>query len=328
MRYPVTITPDDGQFTVTFPDVPEAVTFGEIRDEALQRAPDALLTIFDAFMKDRRDLPAPSEATADAIELPALESAKIELYRAMRAGNVGKAELARRLRWHLPQVDRVLRVKHGSQLDQMEAAFAALGKKLVLTVVDYQRAVPSAPKESLQKRIGDASQTAPQVCRPVRCSSGSADAPCSVNGNSGCQQRGGWSPPNGKEGRQETLASERFDARIALRPCHDPTQALETLIPEDVKRTGGDLPSDGFLASDRIRRSRRPPRRICRDVQLPTSRHTADPGGSTSGEWARHSPLPRRSHVGRDEADGHRRDGHEPELPRAQRRANAPLFCE
>ena len=39
----------------------------------------------------------------------------------MRAGNVGKAELARRLDWHLPQVDRVLRVRHGSQLDQRSA---------------------------------------------------------------------------------------------------------------------------------------------------------------------------------------------------------------
>jgi antitoxin HicB len=136
MQYPVTITPDDGQFTVTFPDVPEAVTFGETRDEALRRAADALLTIFDAFMRDRRDIPTLSRTAGNAIELPALDSAKIELYRAMRAGNIGKAELARRLDWHLPQVDRVLRVKHGSQLDQMAAAFAALGKKLVLSVVD------------------------------------------------------------------------------------------------------------------------------------------------------------------------------------------------
>jgi len=136
MRYPVTITPDDGQFTVTFPDVPEAVTFGQTREEALRRSPDALLTIFDALMKDRRDIPPPSKTTGDAVELPALETTKIELYRAMRAGNVGKAELAKRLQWHLPQVDRVLQVKHGSQLDQMEAAFAALGKRLVITVVD------------------------------------------------------------------------------------------------------------------------------------------------------------------------------------------------
>ena len=85
MRYPVTITSDDGQFTATFPDVPEAVTFGETREEALRRSSDALLTIFDAFMKEGRGIPEPSRITKDAIELPALESAKIELYRAMPA---------------------------------------------------------------------------------------------------------------------------------------------------------------------------------------------------------------------------------------------------
>ena len=136
MRYPVTITPDGGQFTVTFPDVPEAVTFGGTREEALTHAADALLTVFDAFMKDRRDIPAPSATTNDVVELPALETATLELYRTMRHANIGKAELARRLNWHLPQVDRVLQVKHGSQLEQMEAAFAALGKKLVILIED------------------------------------------------------------------------------------------------------------------------------------------------------------------------------------------------
>ena len=34
--------------------------------------------------------------------------AKTALYEAMREQGVGRAELARRLRWHLPQVDRVL----------------------------------------------------------------------------------------------------------------------------------------------------------------------------------------------------------------------------
>jgi antitoxin HicB len=151
MRYPVTITPDDGQFTVTFRDVREAVTFGETREEALRRAPDALLTIFDAFMRDRRDIPPASPTTGDAVELPALESAKIELYRAMRAGNIGKAELAKRLQWHLPQVDRVLRVKHGSRLDQMEAALAAVGKRLVLSVVEHSD-VTTAPRRMRQVR--------------------------------------------------------------------------------------------------------------------------------------------------------------------------------
>ena len=136
MRYPVTLTPDDGTFLVRFPDVPEAITYGETVEEALERAPDALLTIFDAFMKDRRDIPAPSVGGERFVALPALETVKIILYQTMRADRVNKSQLARRLKWHPPQVDRVLNVRHSSQLDQVEAALGALGKQLVLSVLD------------------------------------------------------------------------------------------------------------------------------------------------------------------------------------------------
>jgi antitoxin HicB len=38
MRYAVTLGPDDnGTILVTVPDIPEAVTFGEARDNALAR---------------------------------------------------------------------------------------------------------------------------------------------------------------------------------------------------------------------------------------------------------------------------------------------------
>jgi len=42
------------------------------------------------------------------VPLSALGMAKAALYEAMREQVVGRAELARRLRWHLPQVARVL----------------------------------------------------------------------------------------------------------------------------------------------------------------------------------------------------------------------------
>jgi antitoxin HicB len=136
-RYPVRITRDDNNtFLVTFPDVPGALTFGDTREEALERAQDALLTVFDACMKDRRDIPEPSTTRGAYVELPALETAKICLYREMKARNIGKAELAKRLDWHLPQVDRVIDVHHASRLDQMEEAFAAVGKRLELTITD------------------------------------------------------------------------------------------------------------------------------------------------------------------------------------------------
>ena len=56
------------------------------------------------------------------------------LYTAMRTAKIGKAELARRLNCHLPQVDRLLDLRHASRLDQLEAAFGALGKQLSVQV--------------------------------------------------------------------------------------------------------------------------------------------------------------------------------------------------
>jgi antitoxin HicB len=56
------------------------------------------------------------------------------LYHAMRKQGVGRAKLARRLRWHLPQVTRVLDLRHASRAELMEAAFAALGLRLTVDV--------------------------------------------------------------------------------------------------------------------------------------------------------------------------------------------------
>jgi antitoxin HicB len=135
LDYPVTLEPDDNDtILVSFVDLP-AHTFGEDREDALRHAVDALATILDAFIKDGREIPAPSKGKI-RVQVPALIEAKIRLYEAMRAGKVTKAELGRRLDWHSPQVDRLLAMKHGSQLDQLEAAFDVLGKRLVVGLED------------------------------------------------------------------------------------------------------------------------------------------------------------------------------------------------
>ena len=65
--------------------------------------------------------------------LPTLTAVKVILYQGMRDQNIGKAELARGLGWHLPQVDRVLNVNHHSRLDQMDAALGAIGLRIEVT---------------------------------------------------------------------------------------------------------------------------------------------------------------------------------------------------
>lgn len=141
LTYPVSLERDaDGRILVEFPDFPQAHTWGEDRDEALVRARDALATIIDAYIRDRQALPEPSaHVNAPRVRLPALTEAKVQLYRSMRRAHVSKTELARRLGWHLPQVDRLLNVYHGSRLDQLEVAFRALGKELSVSVVDQTR---------------------------------------------------------------------------------------------------------------------------------------------------------------------------------------------
>lgn len=136
MRYPVELTVDDNDtILVVAPDIPGAHSFGDDREEALARIVDAIETGVMALIAARKDVPAPSLARGrPLVALPALSAAKIGLYRAMREENVGKAELARRLGWHLPQVDRILDLGHASRLDQVEAALGALGRTLSVAV--------------------------------------------------------------------------------------------------------------------------------------------------------------------------------------------------
>jgi antitoxin HicB len=135
--YPAALTPDpDSGFTVTFRNVPEAISEGDTREEALLRAEDALESALAMYIVAQEPLPTSSEPKADEemVPLSALGMAKIALYDAMREQGVGRAELARRLRWHLPQVSRLLDLRHASRMEHVEAALAALGLRLIINV--------------------------------------------------------------------------------------------------------------------------------------------------------------------------------------------------
>ncbi len=129
-NYPVILEAQpEGGFVVTFPDVPEAITQGEDEDEALLYAVDALETALSFYVDSRIPLPLPSKAKRrqKTVRPSALECAKLGVYNAMTEQGIKKAELARRLGWHMPQVDRLFDLNHASRMDQIEAAAHALG---------------------------------------------------------------------------------------------------------------------------------------------------------------------------------------------------------
>jgi antitoxin HicB len=160
--YAVILEPDDnGTLLVSCPELPEVTTFGDNVEDAIRRAADAIEEALAARIAHHEDIPAPSaparpqavkigarrkirlplpapspEGERRVVNLARLTLAKVELYRAVRACGVSKAELGRRLGWHAPQVDRLFDLRHRSNIEQIDQALHTVGKRLVVSVQD------------------------------------------------------------------------------------------------------------------------------------------------------------------------------------------------
>jgi antitoxin HicB len=130
---------EKGGFVVYFPDLPKGVTQGESEADATDMAQDAIGLILGELMKRGEEIPQQRKMRGRryrAIHLPAMQDAKVELYRQFRASGLRKVDLARRLGIPKTVVDRLFDLNHHSRLDQIEAAFAALGKRLAVQILD------------------------------------------------------------------------------------------------------------------------------------------------------------------------------------------------
>ena len=139
MHFPVTLTPDDNDtFLVTCDLLPEVTTFGADRDEALRHGAEAIVEALGGRLARWHEAPLPiyQNVTGEGmyVRIPLLVAAKVALMNACIAAKVNRAELARRLGWHREQVDRVFRVSHGTQIDQIEAVAVALGMDLSISM--------------------------------------------------------------------------------------------------------------------------------------------------------------------------------------------------
>jgi antitoxin HicB len=79
-------------YVVTFPDFGYGVTQGETDQEAMEMAQDLLMLTIDDFIREGKQLPAPKrrrETQFRPILLPALQTAKVDLYTAFLAPSVG-----------------------------------------------------------------------------------------------------------------------------------------------------------------------------------------------------------------------------------------------
>ena len=129
----------DRFFTIVFPDIPWGVSQGEGEEDGRAMALDLLRTVLAEHIRKGEEIPQARPYRGSRyrfIPLPALDAAKVGLYREFRASGMRKSELARRLGISKTNIDRLFSLSRKSRLDQIEAAFAVLGKRLEIAVRD------------------------------------------------------------------------------------------------------------------------------------------------------------------------------------------------
>jgi antitoxin HicB len=136
--YPAKVKSDQeaGGFTVLFPDLPEAVTQGLDRSDAIEQAADCLAEAIAGRIRRGDGIPPPSVAKTHqtVIPVPPLMAAKAALYLAMREAKMNKSKLAKQLGCDEKDVRRLLDPRHRSRITAIDQALAVLGKKIVVAV--------------------------------------------------------------------------------------------------------------------------------------------------------------------------------------------------
>lgn len=137
IRYAAIFAPQaEGGYTVTFPDLPEAITEGDDRDSALFNAQEALTLCLEQRMEDGEAIPEASQDVAGGlwVDPAASVQAALLMQRTRQAQGKTLADMARALHTSWPAAQRLEQPRGNPTLRQLERAVAALGKRLVLVV--------------------------------------------------------------------------------------------------------------------------------------------------------------------------------------------------
>lgn len=127
-----------GRFTVTFRDLPEAITSGKNHPDALLQAADCLDEAIAGRIADGLEIPQPSRARPGevSIPLPAPMAAKAALCLALRETKLSQNVLARKLQLDAREIRRMLDPRHPTKLARIQRVLTLLGKRLSLVLED------------------------------------------------------------------------------------------------------------------------------------------------------------------------------------------------
>lgn len=136
VRYAAVLDPQpEGGFTVTFPDLPEAITEGDDRDAALFNAAEVLTLCLEQRMEEGEAIPPATRVRrGEWVEPAAAVQAALLMRREREAQGKSVADMARALDTSWPAAQRLEQPGANPTLKQLERAAAALGKRLVVVL--------------------------------------------------------------------------------------------------------------------------------------------------------------------------------------------------
>jgi antitoxin HicB len=136
IEYPAIFDPaDEGGYTITFPDFPEAISEGDTLEEANYNAIEVLDLTLKSRMDDNENIPLPhSESGADVHMIAPDVNIQSALLVKLNRGDKKFSDLARTLGTSWPAVSRLEDPSHWPSLRQLDKMAAALGKRLVLSL--------------------------------------------------------------------------------------------------------------------------------------------------------------------------------------------------
>ena len=126
----------DGRYTVTFPDLPDAITQGEDRSDAIEMAADCLAETIGARIAERADIPVPSPPKRGQVRIavPVHVAVKAALYVAIRQEGISLSEMARTLEGQPVQVRRLLDPGRASSMKSIDQALSAIGRRVCVSL--------------------------------------------------------------------------------------------------------------------------------------------------------------------------------------------------
>jgi antitoxin HicB len=124
----------DGGVLATFADVPEAIAHGVDQQDAIWHAKKALAAALFGYLKEERRLPAARRTSGVRVAPRTTDVLKIAVIEAWMESGVSKTEFARMLGVDEKEVRRILDPDAATKADRLEAALAALGRKIHLAV--------------------------------------------------------------------------------------------------------------------------------------------------------------------------------------------------